>query len=100
MADNLIRIYNILDVRKIRPNLLIHGDLSCSCANCKAMDIALNSLKCPKCGTDFKYIAFRNIKTHIPKIHKLFNGRPGISIIDFDDYKRNEGAIKAEEFLK
>ena len=100
MADNLIRQYKVLDVKELKKSLLIHGDLSSVCANCKEMDLKLSDKKCSKCGVEFKSIAFRNIRSHIPKIHKLFIERPQVSVIDYDDYKRNEGAIKAEEFLK
>jgi len=36
----------------------------------------------------------------MPKIYKIFEERPHIKIIDFDDYNRNIGALKAQEFLK
>jgi len=100
MADQLIRTYNILDIKSIKPHLMIYGDLSAACGNCSEMDIKLDNDKCPKCDTEFKYISFRNMKSHIPNIHKLFKERPRLKIVDFDDYKRNEGAVRAEEFLK
>ncbi|MBF0386108.1 MAG: hypothetical protein HQL27_09620 [Candidatus Omnitrophica bacterium] len=100
MADNLIRIYGLLDSKAIKPNLLIYGDLSAACAKCNKIDLKLDNANCPGCNTEFKYIAFRNVKVHIPKIHKLLNEKPHIKIIDFDDYKRNEGASKAEDFLR
>ena len=96
----LLRVYNLLDVHAIKPNLLIYGDVSGQCGHCDAFDIKFSETKCPKCSADFKYIAFRNIKSHIPKTFKLFEERPQVKIVDFDDYKRNMGASKAEEFFK
>jgi len=64
------------------------------------MDLNLDTAQCPACQTVFKHIAFLNVKAHMPKIQKLSAERPEIVIIDYDDYKRSLGAIKAEEFLK
>ena len=100
MNEKLIRIYQKLDVGQIKPALLIYGDLGGSCAHCNAMDIKLESLKCPSCQTEFKYISFRNIKNHLPKVLKLHAERPQILIIDFEDYTRQMGAMKAHDFLK
>jgi len=33
-------------------------------------------------------------------MYKLLEERPDMKIIDYEDYKRNLDAIKAEEFLK
>ena len=100
MADQLIRIYQNLDVLAIKPHLMIYGDLGGTCANCQNMDVKIGMVNCPGCQTDFQFIAFRNIKTHIPKVKRIMEDHPQIKIIDFDDYKRNEGASKAENFFK
>jgi len=100
MNEKLIRIYQKKDILLIRKHLLVYGDLSASCQNCKAIDLPMNIHKCPECHTEFKYISFRNVKTHISKIIKLMAQRPSVVIIDFDDYKRNLGVINAENFLK
>ncbi len=98
--QKLIRVYQDLDLKDIKEHLLIYGDLSGACANCQTVDIKLNQAKCPDCQTEFKYIAFRNIKNHYPKVHHIKTERPDILIVDHDDYKRMMGALKAEEFLK
>jgi len=99
MSDNFIRIFTKMDVKHVKPNLLIYGDLGGQCAACQEMDIKLDSEKCPKCQEDFHFIAFRNYKSHIPKIRKLFDERPNITIIDYDDYKKGAGKNKAEELF-
>ena len=98
--SKFIRVYQDLDVKDIKPHLMIYGDISASCANCNAMDVKMDVVNCPKCNTEFKYIAFRNIKVHWPKVQRLVEERPHWKIIDFDDYSRVIGAAKAFDFLK
>jgi len=59
----------------------------------------MDVLKCPSCGTDFKYLTFRNVKENMPKILKLSETHPDLVIVDFDDFKRMDSASKAQEFL-
>ena len=100
MNEKLVRVYKKLDVNEVKAHLLIYGDLSGCCANCQKMDIKLDVTHCPGCQTEFTYIAFRNIKNHLPKIHKLLEARPHLVLVDHEDYAHNLGAIKAREFLK
>ena len=100
MSEKFIRVYKKLDIRDIKSHLLIYGDLSASCAGCNTMDFKLETTHCPGCRAEFKYIGFRNIKTHFPKIQKLAAERPHLIIIDYDDYIRGAGAMKAREFLQ
>ncbi len=89
-----------MDPAKIKPNLMIYGDLNGSCANCNNMDVKLSMASCPECQTAFKYYAFRSVKAHIPKILKLMDDNPVAVIVDHEDYKSALGASKAEEFLR
>ncbi|MCA9392651.1 MAG: hypothetical protein KC897_08130 [Candidatus Omnitrophica bacterium] len=100
MAERFIRTYTKLDLSQITPHLLIYGDLSGTCAQCQKIDVKLNDPVCPECKTEFKYIAFRNIKSHMPKLTKLLAQRPSVVIIDHDDYKREKAASQAEDFFK
>ena len=100
MQDKLVRIYQQKDVHAIKPNLLIYGDVSGQCANCDETDIKFDMKACPKCAAIFRYITFRNIRVHMPKVYKIFEERPELSIVEFDDYKRNLGAAKAHDFFK
>ena len=100
MKERFFRVYKKLDIHEIKEHLLIYGDLSANCANCRAVDVKLNAENCPECHTPIKYIAFRNIRNHLPKLHKILEERPHIIFIDHDDFKRNLTAFKAEEFLK
>ncbi len=99
MSEKFLRVYNYLDVKKIKENCLVYGEISGNCAKCQTIDIKLDAEKCPECGTVFKYIAFRNVKSHLPKMMRLSRERQVI-FIDYDDFNRALTAIKAEEFLK
>ena len=100
MGEKWIRVYRKFNPQAIKANLLVYGDLTGSCENCSHMDVKLDAAICPACKTGFRYIAFRNIKTHFPKIEKLMEANPAVIIIDYDDYKRTVGASKAEDFLR
>ena len=100
MAEKFIRVYRKLNIYDIRDHLLIYGDLAASCSKCKALDLKLDEAKCPHCQAEFKYISFRNVKSHLPKILKLMEQKPHLTLVDFEDYTRILGALKAEEFLK
>ncbi len=100
MTQRLIRIYQNLDIEKIKSHLLLYGDLAGQCAQCQQIGIKLDVLKCPHCQADFQFLAFKNIKDHLPKISKILRERPSLVLVDFDDFKRISSANKAEEFLK
>ena len=100
MNTKLVRVYKNLDINTIKKHLLICGDLSANCASCNEIDLKWNMSKCPHCHTEFKYLSFRNIKFHFPKIHNLIIQRPNLVIIDLEDYQKGLALIKAEEFLK
>ena len=100
MAEKFIRTYQKLDLSKITPQLLIYGDLSGTCGQCQKIDVKLNDPICPECKTEFKFIAFRQIKSHLPKLVKLFAQRPSLTIVDYEDYKREKAASKAEDFFR
>ncbi|OGX33866.1 MAG: hypothetical protein A3C36_00160 [Omnitrophica WOR_2 bacterium RIFCSPHIGHO2_02_FULL_52_10] len=100
MTEKFIRTYKKFDMNEVRGHLLIYGDLSAQCAACQAVDLKLEETACPKCHAEIKYIAFRNVRSHLPKLQKINAQRPGLHIIDYEDYARELGAMKAKEFLK
>ena len=100
MSEQFIRVYKCMDVAEIKQNLLVYGDISGSCSNCKAISIKLDAVECPDCKAKFNYIAFRNIKSHLPKLPRVLGERPYLAIIDFEDYSRNLGKSKAEDLFK
>lgn len=100
MFEKLLRIYRPFDLNKVKEHLLVYGDLSGQCAHCQNMDVKLDVVSCPNCRTDFRYIAFRNVHHHMPKILNINANRPDLTIIDYEDYSRTLGAKKAEDFFK
>lgn len=99
-SRRLVRIYQSLDLKDVTKHLLIYGAISGTCAHCNKLGVKLENLKCPQCGMEFKYISFQNVREHLPKLQKIQAERPGITLIDYEDYKRLTGEIKAQEFLK
>ena len=79
---------------------MIYGDLAAACSHCHALDIKLVSSICPECRTEFKYIAFRNVTHHFPKMEQLNEENPKAVMIDYEDYKRSLAKTKAEDFWK
>ena len=99
MSESFIRFYKPVDPGRLTENLLIYGALSGHCAKCQKMDVALNASHCPECHTEFKYIAFREIRSHLPKLKKIQAQRPSVQIIDYDDYHRVTGAARARKIF-
>jgi hypothetical protein len=93
--SEFIRVWKEFDIGDISKHLLIVGDITGDCSSCRQLGIDYSTAKsCPKCGTDFKYIATRTRETRRIK-HK----RPDLIFIDFEDYKKAAGKIKARDLL-
>jgi len=93
--SELIRVWKEFDAGEISKHLLIAGLLTADCSNCRELGIDYSTAKtCPKCGVDFKYIASRG-----KEIKKIKNRRPDLIFIDFEDYKKTTGEIKAKNFF-
>ena len=100
MTERLIRIYKPINIQEIKKQLLICGVLSAQCSACSSVGLKIEAAQCPECQAEFSYIAFQNVKDHYPKIQKIIQERPDVTLVDYDDFKRLSGALKAEEFLK
>ena len=99
-AKKYIRVFQPYDVKEIKPHTIVYGDLGGSCGKCGSIKVKLEHANCPECKTDFRFIAFRNPKVHMPKMYKLAQDRPQMTFLDYEDYKRELGATKAEDFFK
>lgn len=87
-----VRIWKAVDINDISEHLLVVGEAKGDCAKCRALGIDYSSAKnCPECGTEFKYIASRS-----REVAKIINKRPDLIFIDFEDYKKVTGKIKAK----
>ena len=98
-SERFLRIYKKFYFDEVKAHTLLYGVLSGSCSNCKEINIKLDSLQCPSCKNTFKYIAFMNVRDHLPKIQKISHERPDVILMDYDDFKRVEGELRARDIL-
>ncbi|MFC1621154.1 hypothetical protein ACFL2G_02505 [Candidatus Omnitrophota bacterium] len=90
-----IRVWKEFDIRDVSEHLLVVGDLTGDCSKCRELGIDYSKASsCPKCNTQFKYIASRTRETKRIK-HK----RSDLIFIDFEDYKRASGKLRARDLL-
>ncbi|MFH1854169.1 MAG: hypothetical protein ABH815_02530 [Candidatus Omnitrophota bacterium] len=94
MGD-FVRVWKEIDIKEMSNHLLVVGDLTGDCSNCRALGIDYTKASiCPKCGTNFKYIASRS-----REVGKIIKKRPDLIFIDFEDYKKITGKIKARNLF-
>lgn len=95
MTKQAIRVWTELDIEEVSKHLVVVGEVTADCYNCKELGIDYIALKsCPKCNAQFKYIASRSHETR-----KIKNRRPDLIFIDFDDFKKATGFIKAKSLF-
>lgn len=98
-----IRTWKFYDITEIKAHLIIVGQLSADCANCKAMGIDYLSVKaCPACKAEFKYIATRQNDGRFPPslIRRIIEKRQDLELIDYSDFKLASDRNKVQEFFK
>lgn len=99
----LIRTIKEFDLDEVCQHLLLAGDLSGDCFNCKQIGLDFSSVKnCPKCRTDFRFIASRksdNFGTKILNLLHIHKKRPDLIYIEFNDLKQHKNREKARDFL-
>lgn len=105
MTKAFIRIWQEVDVEELNKHLLIIGELLGDCGNCKALGIDYSKhTSCPQCGTEFKYITLREGEAHNRErsgaIGRIKVRRPDLVFIDYGDFKRVTGKMKAREFFR
>lgn len=94
-----------MDIYRIKEHLIILGDVSGDCANCK--EIGLDPWKakeCPHCKAQFEYIASRRSANHPGErfqiARRILEKRSDLTVIDYDDYQKTIGAQSARDFFK
>ncbi|MFH1777182.1 MAG: hypothetical protein ABH952_06475 [Candidatus Omnitrophota bacterium] len=94
-----IRVYKEMDISKMIEQLIIAGELQANCANCNQIGIDfITEKRCPQCGTEFKYIAFRSKRDkaeEFSQIRRLLEKRQDLMVIDHTDFVKASGKIKA-----
>lgn len=95
-----IRVWEKLELDYITKHLLIAGDPTGDCANCKEVGINIQAAKsCPKCNTLFKYVATR-LQNNASQARKLKMKRQDLVAIDLLDYKEAYARQQAHRFMK
>ncbi len=100
MDKKLIRSWVEIDIDDCLEHLLVVGELLASCARCQVLDLKPDVKICPNCQTVFKYIAFRNPEENIAKIKKMREANSSLVFIDYPDFKKITGSLKARKFFK
>ncbi len=95
---SIMRVWQEVDIQEIEPHLLIAGNVTGDCGNCKEINISLDAKQCPKCGTSFKYMGTR-ISNSPREAKRLRAKRPDAILIDFKDFKEIQVRKKARGFL-
>ena len=95
---SIIRVWQEMDIKAIKPHLLIAGNVSADCGNCKEINVSMDAKNCPKCGTIYKYMATR-ISGSIREAKRLKSKRPDLTVIEFNDFKELQARSKARGFL-
>ena len=100
-----IRIWQACNIEEISKHLLIVGDLTADCANCRELGIEYAHTKnCPKCGIDFRFIAARNTgaldRGRGATVKRIKDRRPDLTFIDYTDYKEITGKQQARDFFR
>ena len=92
-------------MEQLTKHLLIVGDITADCANCRELGVEYAQTKnCPKCGTDFRFIAARNTgkidRNRGATVKRIKDRRPDLTFIDYDDYREITGKQQARDFFK
>ncbi len=101
-----IRVWQACDVEAIAKCLLIVGDVSADCSNCRELGIEYaKAQRCPKCETTFRFITSRGAGkleggTRGFTVKRIKERRPDLTFIDYEDWKEITGKQNARDFFK
>lgn len=93
-----LRVWQNLDLEAIKQGLLVVGELSAECFNCRRLGIENKSRACPDCGTAFSYVGFRR-KIKPQDLNQFQQAFPGAKLIDFADFKSALNKKEARKML-
>ena len=100
-----IRVWQNCDLEGITKHLMIVGEVTADCANCRELGIDYAQIRnCTKCGTDFRFIASRSTgkldRGRGATVRRIKDRRPDLTFIDYEDYKEITGKQNARDFFK
>lgn len=99
MTKQFIRIYKEFDIEDVSKHLIIFGDLHGTCSNCSKLGLDFSTRTCPECKTEFRYATFNSSFDKGSQMVKIAKAQD-LYFIDYDDYKRAIGKIKARDLFK
>ncbi|MCG2711269.1 MAG: hypothetical protein L6416_02960 [Candidatus Omnitrophica bacterium] len=103
MKKFLVRIWQELESDEVKKHLLLAGELTANCENCRHLGIDFfKETVCQQCGTDFKYIGIReksNKAEELFAIKRIKEKRPDLVVVDCEDIQRAFGKSKARDLL-
>ena len=100
MEKRFIRAWNELDVEDVSRHLMIIGELVATCNNCQALGLDQKLKTCPQCNTEFRYATFSSSSHNASQFNKIRDRKAEIMFIDYGDFKKGIGEIKAKKFFK
>ncbi|OGX17117.1 MAG: hypothetical protein A3K83_06880 [Omnitrophica WOR_2 bacterium RBG_13_44_8b] len=98
VAKSIVRVWQEIETEYIEKQLLVAGNTTGDCGNCREIGISLEAKTCPKCGTLFKYMSTRTSNS-VKEAKRLRSKRPDLILIDFSDFREAQARKKAHGFL-
>jgi hypothetical protein len=92
-----LRLWRIVDIKDIADSLLVAGLLNAECFSCRAIGLSKDSITCPECKREFRYIGFRG-KVSPKELDRLSQNR-NLIFVDFEDFSKEFNRLKARKFL-
>jgi hypothetical protein len=100
-----IRVWQACVPEELTKHLLIVGDITADCQNCRELGIDYTQAKeCPQCRTPFRFIASRLTGkldgARGSTVKRIKERRPDLTFIDYEDYREITGRQQARDFFK
>jgi hypothetical protein len=97
----LIRQVKEFNLDEVCSHLLVVGDLTGDCFNCKELGLNyLNIKTCPKCKTEFRYITSRRSPdSSLRNLASLYRKRTDLTCVEFSDIKEHKNRQNAKGFF-
>jgi hypothetical protein len=101
-VSHFIRVWQACDIESLSKHLVIVGDITGDCANCRELGIDYAQAKaCPGCGNVFRFVALRSKGgSRGAAVKRIKERRPDLTFVDYDDYKEITGRSQAHDFFK
>ncbi len=86
-----VRIWTEINVEEVEKHLIYIEDLYGSCGNCKKLGLNyLKDIKCPACGTTFKYAAttLKSPADSIKILNRIKSAGVQLTLIEREDFTK------------